>query len=61
MNRGKLLFISLLSAGAAQAHVSQAEGVAHAGEHLWLLLALPALLMLRPLAARLLRTRAKRW
>jgi len=61
MNRGKPLFVALLLAGGAQAHVSQAEGLAHAGEHLWLLLALPALMLLRPLATRLLRTRDKRW
>jgi len=59
MNRGILLYVSLLFAGGAQAHVSQAEGMAHAGEHLWLLLALPALILLRPLASRLLRARDK--
>ena len=59
MNRGIPLFVSLLLAGSAQAHVSQAEGMAHAGEHLWLLLALPALILLRPLASHLLRSRDK--
>jgi len=60
MNRGKLLFVSLLAASSAQAHVSQAEGLAHAGEHLWLLLLLPALMFLRPISSRLLRLLNKR-
>jgi len=59
MNRGMFLTLAgLLGATAAQAHVSHAQGVAHASEHLWLLLALaPALMLLRPLARRLLRSR----
>lgn len=50
--------IATLAAGAAQAHVSDAHGVAHATQHLWLVLALvPSLLLLRPLAQRLLHRR----
>ena len=61
MNRGILaITISMLGSTAAQAHVSHAQGMAHTHEHLWLLLALaPALMLLRPLAQRLLQAKRK--
>ena len=61
MNRGALIsLLTLGGIGSAQAHVSGAVGMAHAGEHLWLLLALvPALMLLRPLVRRLARNRRR--
>jgi len=57
MNRGVLMTIAaLLLSSQAQAHVSQAQGMAHAGEHLWLLLVLvPALLLVRLSVRRFVR------
>jgi len=45
------------ASGLAQAHASSAQGLAHAGEHLWLLLALPAVMGLRWLGGRFLAQR----
>lgn len=56
MKRGIAIVGTLLMAGAADAHVSHASGMAHAFEHFWLLMALaPLLLLLRPLARQLVR------
>lgn len=61
MNRGVILTVSMLLAANSQAHVSHAEGMAHASEHLWLLLAVvPVLALLRPLVLRILRKRNPR-
>ncbi len=52
------------ASGLAQAHVSSAQGLAHAGEHLWLLLALPAVFGVRWLGGRILAQRRvvrRRW
>ena len=60
MKRATMMVGTLLTAGAAQAHVSHASGMAHALEHFWLLLALaPMLLLARPLARQLLRGRKR--
>ena len=56
MSRGILLAVAgVLGSGAVQAHVSQVQGMAHAFEHFWLLLALaPLLVVARPVAHWLL-------
>lgn len=53
MYRGIMLSISMLLAGGAQAHVSDASAAGHAAEHLWLLLLVPPLVWF---LARLART-----
>lgn len=56
MSRGYLLTVFTLIATNAQAHLRHHEGVMHAAEHLWLLLALMLVVMpVRMLAHRLLR------
>lgn len=60
MKRGIAIIGTLLMAGAADAHVSHASGMAHAFEHFWLLLVLaPMLLLLRPLVRQLGRGRKR--
>ena len=61
MKREILALITAVGAsGVAQAHVSEVQGMAHAAEHFWWLLTLvPAVLVLRPHAQRLLRVRQK--
>lgn len=55
-----LLSIGVLLSTTAQAHVSAAHGLAHTVEHFWLLVALaPLLLLVRPLAVRLVRQRQR--
>lgn len=62
MKQGLLLsLITLISSQGVHAHISQAHGMAHAVEHLWLvLLVAPLFLLLRPLVARVLRQRDPR-
>jgi len=56
MNRIFPLSASVFLIGTAEAHVSHAAGMAHAFEHLWILLALvPAVLLLAPLLRPLLK------
>jgi hypothetical protein len=58
MNRGLMIAMAaLFGAGQAQAHVSGAQGMAHAFEHLWLLLGLVVVIGLVPVAGRLIRNR----
>ena len=57
MNRGILTTLLAMLAAQAQAHVSHAEGMAHANEHLLLLALIPLALLGRPLVRRLLRIR----
>ena len=61
MKRGIVLaFAAVVGSGAVQAHVSQAQGMAHAFEHFWLLLVLaPLLLVARPAADYLTRRRKR--
>lgn len=61
MNRGTVLTVAaLFGSNTVQAHVSQAQGMAHAFEHFWLLLAVaPLLLFVRPLANHLLQRRKR--
>jgi hypothetical protein len=56
MNRGAFVAGFSLLSMQAHAHVSHAQGLAHATEHLWLLLAMvPVAILMRPLTRRLLR------
>lgn len=49
MNRGLSVFALVLLSGLAQAHVSEAQAMQHAVEHLWLLAALlPLALLFKP-------------
>lgn len=57
MIRTTLTLAGALGSAAAQAHVSSAHGMAHAFEHLWLLLGLVVVIGLLPVAGRLLRSR----
>ena len=60
MKRVVAIVGTLLMADTAHAHVSDASGMTHAFEHLWLLLVLvPMLLLLRPLARWLMRGRRR--
>lgn len=60
MNRGFLLATLTLFSVPAMAHVSDAQGSAHAAEHLWLALAvMPAYWVARPLVRKLLRIRRR--
>ena len=52
--------LSLVAAGAAHAHVGSPDAITHAGEHLWMLLALPALVFAIPLGRRLLQRSSRR-
>ncbi len=56
MNRGIFIAGLPLLSMQAHAHVSHAQGMTHATEHLWLLLAmLPVALLMWPLTRTLLR------
>lgn len=57
MIRMTLTLAGLLGSAVAQAHVSSAQGMAHAFEHLWLLLGLVVVIGLAPVAGRLIRKR----
>ncbi len=60
MKRGFPLVMSILFAGAAEAHVSPQSVSLHALEHLWLLLAVvPALWLVKPVLRQLQKTRQR--
>jgi len=54
MSRRIISVAAMLAAGGAQAHVSDAQGMAHAMQHLWLLLLIPGAIACAPLLTRLL-------
>ena len=56
MNRGIVLAAIAFSSAQAHAHVSHLEGMAHAAEHLWLVMLIaPAAWLLRPVLRRAIR------
>jgi len=60
MKRGFPLVMSILFAGAAEAHIGPQDVSLHALEHLWLLLAVvPALWLAKPVLRQLQKTRRR--